>query len=82
MEVASQIGLKAQKKCIKTLVVGINSLKTRHICFFFFYNSRGRTWQQLLVSSQPILDFLQPCSQDFSITDKDSLKALHGPLKM
>ena len=27
---------------------------------FFFYNSRDRTWQPLLVSSQPILDFLQP----------------------
>ena len=27
----------------------------------FFLNSGDRTWQPLLVSSQPILDFLEPC---------------------
>ena len=36
MEVASQTGLKAPKRCIKTLVIGIISLKTQNICIFFF----------------------------------------------
>ena len=36
MEVVSQIGLKVQKKIHKTLVIGIISLKTTNICFFFF----------------------------------------------
>ena len=34
MENASQIGLKAQQRCIRTTVMGINSLKTTNICFF------------------------------------------------
>ena len=35
MEIVSQIGLKAQKICIKTTVIGIISLKTTNIYFFF-----------------------------------------------
>ena len=34
MEIASQISPKIQKRCIKTLVIGITSLKTTNICFF------------------------------------------------
>jgi hypothetical protein len=48
MEIASQIGPK---------VIGIISLKTIH---GFFDNPGDRTWQPFLVSSQPILDFLEP----------------------
>ena len=33
--IASQIGLKVQKRCIKTMVIGMISLKTKNICFFF-----------------------------------------------
>ena len=61
IEVASQISLKAQKRCIKTLVIWIISLKTTNIYIYFFNNSGDRIWQPLLVSSQPILDFLEPC---------------------
>ena len=47
----------------KTLVIEIVSLKTTNLCFFsFYYYSGDRTWQPLLVSSQPILDFLEPCA--------------------
>ena len=56
MEVARQIGLKVQKRCINTLVIGRISLKTRNICVFKY--SGDRIWQPLLVSSQPILEFL------------------------
>ena len=58
MESASQICLKAQKRWIKTTIIGIISLKTTK--YVFFENPRDRTWQQFLVSSQPILDFLEP----------------------
>jgi hypothetical protein len=34
MEIASQIGLKAQKRWIKTKEIGINILKTTHIWLF------------------------------------------------
>ena len=37
MKVASQIGLKAQKICITTLVIGIINLKTTNICCFFLF---------------------------------------------
>ena len=30
---------------------------------WIFYNSGDRTWQPGLISSQPILDFLEPCLQ-------------------
>ena len=59
MENASQIGLKALKRCITTTVIGIISLKTKNI--WLFYNRGQRTWQPFLVGSQPILDFLEPC---------------------
>ena len=59
MEIASQIGLKAPKRCIKTTVIEIISLKTTHV--WLFDNPGDRTWQPFLVSSQPILDFLEPC---------------------
>ena len=58
MEVVSQIGLKPPKSFIKTTVIGILSLKTTNT--WLFDNSGDRTWQPLLVSSQPILDFLEP----------------------
>ena len=60
MEVDSQMSLKAQKRCIKTTVIGIISLKTTIICCFF-YNPGHRIWQPFLISSKPILDFLEPC---------------------
>ena len=60
MEVASQSVLKPQKRCIKTTVIGLISLKLQ-IYGFFFYNSGVCTWQPLLVSSEPILDILEPC---------------------
>ena len=59
MEVVSQIGLKAKNKCIKTTVIGIISLKTT--IYGFSDDSGDRSWQPLLVSSQPFLDFLEPC---------------------
>ena len=37
MEVASQIGLKAPKRCIQTLVIGILSLKTQNIYIYIFF---------------------------------------------
>ena len=37
----------------------------------FFYNSRDRTWQPLLVSSQPILDFLEPLVCTVSVLGQD-----------
>ena len=61
MEIASQIGLKAPKRCIKTMVIGIISLKTTNK--WFFDNPGHFIWQPFLVSSQPILDFLEPWPQ-------------------
>jgi hypothetical protein len=60
LENASQMGLKAQKKCIKTTEIGIICLKN-YKYMAFFDNPGDRTWQPFLVSSQPILDFLEPC---------------------
>ena len=59
INIASQIGLKDQKRCIKTTAIEIISWKTNII--WIFYISGDRPWQPLLVSSQPILDFLEPC---------------------
>ena len=59
IEIASQIGLKAQKRYIKTTVPGINSLKTTQI--WLFDNPGDHTWQPFLVSSQQIFVFLEPC---------------------
>ena len=58
MEVVSQMGLKPPKSFIKTTVIGILSLKTTNT--WLFDNSGDHTWQPLLVSSHPILDFLEP----------------------
>ena len=51
------------KNALKTMLIGIISLKTIYIYIFNF--SGDRTWQLLLVSSQPILDFLEPWSYMF-----------------
>ena len=75
MEVASQIGLKAQKRCIKTLVIGIISFKTRNIHIYIFFNNLwDRTWQPLLVSSQPILDFLDRWHLTFDMWNMTPIK--------
>ena len=36
------------------------SMHKNYNYMFFFYNLKDRTWQPILVSSQPILDFLEP----------------------
>ena len=50
--------LKPPKSFIKTTVIGTLSLKTTNT--WLFDNSGDHTWQPLLVSSHPILDFLEP----------------------
>ena len=65
MEIVSQIGLKAQKICIQTTVIGIISFKQQ--INGFLDNPGHCIWQPFMFSSQPIQDFLaRKMSHDFS----------------